>query len=392
MVDLDIDEDKFLKVIEETQTRSIKKGVPPEIYGELLSQLFNIAQQENLRIDEIQDHLMQKLNEIKALDARLTNNGVTAENINSYLSLKKSLAAIGIHDVDIDSMVNLVRTLKEQGFDANRLVRIASSIIPLEDREEVVRNQLKNVQNSLSKWNYLIPLLQALIDASAGSIATSGLEMLFNCIKYRAAIDKVSTEVAAKRVMFELEQLHMIDGLDRAIKAKEMQIQSLENEKEKLNENWTKQLQAIDALMHLNERGVREGHIIVFNSFFSGNQNKINLPTFIADLNSYGSHKRLLSGLEEEIKAKTEYREYLHGCITSLQQEQVSMQQEINLTRIKLDSTRKEAANKVAGTKSPAANMVNSRTKSTTNTTPIPRSVETSSNDKQPKQDPLPNN
>lgn len=109
-------------------------------------------------------------------------------------------------------------------------------------------------------------------------------------------------------------------------------------------------------------------------------------------MNSYGSHKRLLSGLDEEIKAKTEYREYLHGCITSLQQGQVRMQKEINLTRIKLDSTRKEAANKVAGTKSPAANTVNSRTKSTTNTTPIPRWVETSSNDKHPKQDPLPNN
>jgi hypothetical protein len=305
--------------------------------------------------------------------------------------LKDSLAAIGIHDIDIDGLVNLVRTLKEQGFDANRLVRIASSIIPLEDREEVVRNQLNNVQNSLSKWNHLIPLIQAIIDASAGSIAPSVLQMLFNCIKYRAAVDKVSTEVAAQRVMFEIEQQHMIDGFEREIEAKKLKIQSLENEREKLNENWTKKLQAIDAVTHLNERGVREGHIIVFNTFFSGNQSKINLPTFIADLNTYGSHRRLLSGLDEEIKVKTEYRDYLDACTTSLYQEQVRLQQKINSTKIKLDLTQKEAANKVAGNKSPGANTVLSG-KSTTNTTPKTNSVEAGKNDKQPKGEPVPTN
>ncbi|HKR57286.1 MAG TPA: hypothetical protein VJR67_00255, partial [Candidatus Nitrosopolaris sp.] len=354
---------------------------------DLLSQLFNIAQQENLRIDEIQDHLTQKLNEIKALDARLTNNGVTAENINSYLSLKKSLAAIGIHDVDIDSMVNLVRTLKEQGFDANRLVRIASSIIPLEDREEVVRNQLKNVQNSLSKWNYLIPLLQALIDASAGSIAPSGLEMLFNCIKYRAAIDKVSTEVAAKRVMFELEQLHMIDGLDRAIKAKEMQIQSLENEKEKLNENWTKQLQAIDSLVHMKAQGVTTGQILVFNTFFWGNKTRISLVSFISNLNKYGNFKTALGGLDEEIKIKKQYHDYLIARNNELWQQQIGLQKEINSLKIKLDSARKEASHKPAGRESPATNTVDSRSKSTTNATPTTKSVEESKKDNQAKRD-----
>jgi len=370
------------------QTMGIQKGLPPEMFGELLSQLFNISRQENLRLDEIPGQLRQKLNEIETIEARLTHSNVTTENINSYLSLKDSLAAIGIHDIDIDGIVNLVRTLKEQGFDANKLVRMASSIIPLEDREEVIRNQLDNLQNSLSKWNHLIPLLQAIIDVSAGSIAPSGLQLLFNCIKFRATVDKLSTEAAAQRVVFELEQQHTINGFEREIEAKRLKIQSLENVMEKLNEDWTKKLQAIDALI---ERGVREGHIIVFNTFFSGNQNKINLPTFIADLNTYGSHRRLLSGLDEEIKVKTEYRDYLDACTTSLYQEQVRLQQKINSTKIKLDLTQKEAANKVAGNKSPVANTVLSG-KSTTNTTPKTNSVEAGKNDKQPKGEPVPTN
>jgi hypothetical protein len=99
--ELDIDEDKFLKITEDIQMKSIEKGVPPEMCGELLSQLFNISQQENLRLDEIPNLLRQKVNEIKALEAQLKQNNVTLENINSYLSLKESLAAVGIHDIDI---------------------------------------------------------------------------------------------------------------------------------------------------------------------------------------------------------------------------------------------------------------------------------------------------
>jgi hypothetical protein len=385
--DLDIDEDKFLKVIEDIQVKSIEKGVPPEMCGELLSQLFNLSQQENLCLDEIPNHLRKKLNEIKTIEDLLTKNRVSAENINSYLSLKESLAEIGIHEIDIEGIINMVRSFKTQGLDATRIVQIASSIIPLEDREEVIRKQLNNLQNSVSNWNHLIPLLQTVKDVSRGSMTPSVLQMLINCVNYRAAVDKVPTEVAAQRVIIEIEQLHTIQGFDRELLEKKLQIQSLENRREQLNESWTKDLQAIETLVHLNKQGVTRDHIHVFNTFFWGNQSRISLVSLISDLDKYGNLKTALGGVDEEIKNKKQYHDNLVVRNNELWQQQVGLQKDINSTKIKLDSARKEASHRPSGKESSASNPVDSRAKSTTNATPTTKSVEESRKDNQAKQD-----
>src|SRR5262249_52571417 len=148
--------------------------------------------------------------------------------------------------------------------------------------------------------------LQAVKDVSSGSVTQSVLQMLINCINHRAAVDKVPTEVAAKRVIIEIEQLHTIGGFDRELQEKKLQILSLENKKEQLNESWTKDLQAIETLVHLNKQGVTRDHIHVFRTFFRGNQTRISLVTFISDLNNYGNLKTALCGLDEDIKNKTQ--------------------------------------------------------------------------------------
>jgi hypothetical protein len=388
MRDLDIDEDKYLEVIEEIQTMGIQKGVPPEMLGELLSQLFNISRQENLRLDEIPKRLKQKQDEIKALEERLIHNKVTAEDITSYLFLKESLADIGIHDMDLVGVVNLIRNIETGGLDTQRIIRIACSTIPLEDREEVIRNQINNIQNSLSKWNHLVPLIQAIKDVAGGSVGPSVLRMLFDCISFRAAADHIPMESAAQQIMMELEELHKIVGFDREIWAKQHQIQSLEEKRKESDEFWTKDLQAIDALVYLKDRGVTTGHIIVFNTFFRGNQNKISLATFGADLNSYGSLKQKLWGLEEEVRIQTEHRENLKEYNRLLYEEQVQLQQKHNSIGNKLDSTRKEAANRTADKGSSTASPVQSQTKPTTKTTPTTKPVEPISNEKQAKRQP----
>lgn len=372
--ELDIDEEKFLRIMEDIQMKSIEKGVPPEMCGELLSQLFNMSQQENLRLDEIPNQLRQKLNEIKAIETQLKKNNLTLEDINSYLSLKESLAEIGIHDIDIAGIVNMIRNLKGQGFDVVKVLKIVSSTIPLEQRVEFMRNQLYNLQNSTSDWNQLIQLLQAIKDISAGSVAPSGLRMLLECIRYRAATNNISTGVAAQRIMMEIEQLHKIVGFGTEIQAKKLQILSLENKIEELDESWKKDIQAIEALVYLNERGVTKDHIIEFNKFFRGNQNRITLATLITDLNSYSNLKTILFSLEEGIKIQS-------GFFEQLKAETRSLYQEKTVLRIAVDSIRdelyrhsgKQTAKRTVGKEISSTSNVQSKatqtTKSTSSTT-----------------------
>jgi hypothetical protein len=258
MKDLHIAEDKFLELMEEIQVKSIERGTPPEMFGELLSQLFNISRVEKIPLEEIPTRIRQRINEVERIETELKSNCVTSENISSYVSLKDSLAAAGLLNADNDFslVVKLVKNLKDAQFDANRIIGICSSTIPLENREEFLRTQLNNLQNSVSDLSYLIPFLQEVRVLTAGSFTPSVLRMLIEAVKFRALTDRVLHLVAAQRIMMEIEQLHQIIGFEREILNKKLQIQSLEMKKEELQESWTKDLQAVKTLVDLGEKRI----------------------------------------------------------------------------------------------------------------------------------------
>jgi hypothetical protein len=95
-----------------------------------------------------------------------------------------------------------------------------------------------------------------------------------------------------------------------------------------------------------------------------------------------------LWGLEEEVRIQTEHRENLKEYNRLLYEEQVQLQQKHNSIGNKLDSTRKEAANRTADKGSSTASPVQSQTKPTTKTTPTTKPVEPISNEKQAKRQP----
>jgi hypothetical protein len=347
MRELDIDEDKFLALVEDSQARSIEKGIPPERCGELMSQLFAISQDELVPLDELPDHLRSKIQEIDGIETRLRDNNLSHENIKFYISLKKALAEIGISDTDIDRVVNVIRNVKAQDFDANKMVQIISSIIPLEQRIEIVKNEFFVFQD-------LIPFLRAIRDVGGLAVAPSGLCMLLDCIAFRAMIDRVSSEVAAHKIKVEIEQMYRIVGFEKEIQTKQLEVQTIEHKREELKEFWESDLQAIDALVYLNARGVTRDHIAIFTTFFRGNQGKIKFATFNADLNKYGNFKSVLTGLEEKIARRKEehelFEEYLKANnasvslqeLTDLRIDRISARNELESAKDELDRLKRE--------------------------------------------------
>lgn len=116
MRDLNINEDQFLKVIEDIQVKAIERGVPPEMCGELLGQLFNISEVEKIPVEEVPAIIKQRLEEIERIETELRNNFVTFENINHYVSLRVSVAAAGFPNADsnLSHVINFVKTARRQ--------------------------------------------------------------------------------------------------------------------------------------------------------------------------------------------------------------------------------------------------------------------------------------
>jgi hypothetical protein len=294
MRELDIDEDKFLALVEDAQARSIEKGVPPDKCGELMSELFAISQDELVPLVELPDHLRNKRQEIDGIEARLRDNNLSHEKINLYISLKKTLAEIGISDTDIDRAINVIRNVKAQDFDANKMVQIISSIIQLEQQIDTVKNQFLVFQ-------HLIPFLLAIRNVGGLAVAPSGLGMLLDCIAYRAMVDRVPSEVAAQKIKVEIEQMYRVIGFEKEIQTKQLEVQTIEHKREELKEFWENDLQATDALVYLKARGVTRDHIATFTTFFRGNKGKIKFATFNSDLNRYGNLESASTNLEQKI-------------------------------------------------------------------------------------------
>jgi transposase-like protein len=178
MIDLGIDKEDCLTVLENVQTRSIEKGVAPEECGKIISQLFEISKSESMPLDEVPDYVRQKVQEDQRLDVeihvremnladlknqtdiQLRQNKVTIENISSYLALRNELADLRIPETDIQRATNVIRSVKKQAFDANRLIRIASTTRSLEDQVNDLRNQSFSFSNALSPYKELVTVVQ----------------------------------------------------------------------------------------------------------------------------------------------------------------------------------------------------------------------------------------
>jgi hypothetical protein len=362
MSDLGIDKDKCLTVIETLQTRSIEKGVHPEKCGELISHLFEISKSEPMPLDEVPNYVRQKVQEKERLDAevdvretqiknlkaqtdtQLRQNNVTMENINSYLVLRQELADLGIPETDIERTMNVIRNFNEEGFDANRIVKIASTALSLEEQVSDLSNQCHLFRDAVSRYQNLVQIIQAIIEVGGSAVGPNELRVVVDSIRWRAAADRVPTVVAAQTIMNRLNEMYKIIGFEKETKTKEVGLLLLEEKIEDLNEIWAAKLQAIDALIHLAAKGVTKDHVVEFRNFFLGNQNRINLSTFVADLNRYGSAKQVLNQLDTDIMKRTYQSRSSKMEISSLLDETKNLENENASMQMTVFSLKTEAS------------------------------------------------
>jgi hypothetical protein len=361
MSDLGIDKDKCLTVVETIQTKSIEKGVTPEKSAEIVSQLFEISKSESMPLNEIPDYVRQKVQEKERLDTevddrqrqiqnlraqadtQLQQNNLTMQNIGSYLALRHELAALGIPETVFEQATNVIKNFNEQGFDANKIVPIASTTLSLQEEVNELSKQCLSLRNTLSQYQDLVPQIQAIIGVGGGAIGPNELRVLVDSIRWRAAADKVPTTVASRTIMYRINEMYKIIGLEKETKTKEVGLLFLEEKIADLNELWAAKLRAIDALTYLAARGVTKEHALEFHKFFLADQNRINLKTFVTDLRRYGSTKQVLNQINIDITTGTYQRLSLKMEICSLLEERTNLESENASISMRIDSIKKQA-------------------------------------------------
>jgi hypothetical protein len=360
MIDLGIDKDKCLAAIEIIQTRSIEEGVTPEQSAQIVSQLFEISKSESMPLNEIPDYVRQKVQEKERLDSEVDvqqrqiqnlkaqadtlvrQNNLTMQNIGSYIALRNELANVGIPETDIEGAMNVIRNFDQQGFDANRIVPIASTTHTLKEEVIELSRQCLSFRTTLSTYQHWVPLIQAIIEVGGSAVGPNELRVLVESICWRAATDKVPTMVAAQAIMGQLNSMYRIIGFENEIKTKQLALELLQEKIQELNELWAAKLQAIEALAYLAARGVTNEHVLEFHNFFLAHRNRFNLATLVADLQRYVSMKHVLKQHEENIATRTYHSKSLHMELISLLQERKNLEIEIAAMSKRVDSLKKQ--------------------------------------------------
>jgi hypothetical protein len=372
---LGIDKDKCLAAIEIIQTRSIEKGVTPEKSAEIVSQLFEISKSESMPLNEIPDYVKQKVQEKERLDSEvdvqqrqiqnlkaqadtlLRQNNLTMQNIGSFIALRNELANVGIPETDIEGATNVIRNFSQQGFDANKIVQIASTTMSLQKEVIELSKQCLSFRNTLSPYQHWVPLIQAIIEVGGGAVGPNELRVLVDSIRWRATADKVPTVVAAHAIMGQIQEMYRIIGFEKETKTKQLGLLMLQEKIEDLNEFWAAKLQAIDALTYLAAKGVAKEHVLEFHNFFLANKNRFNLATLVADLERYVSMKQALKQLEENIKTRTYQCKSLLKEVISLLEERKNIENENALMSMRVDSLKKQVRSSTSEHNSPKAKV-----------------------------------
>jgi hypothetical protein len=335
MKEFEMNEDDFAELIEGIQAKAIQKGVPAEKCGESVSQLFKIAERESVSPEEVPNYVMQKLSEkvkveteISSLNEQILNlktqqeellrrNNVIAENISLYESLKDQLEKHNIPVTQISYTFNVIKNLGTQEKETERILKIASDTLSLEDQLRAIQDQYMLYKNGLSQYQEIFPVLKTVQDSG---VAVNELRTFVNTVSFMAQRDRLSINAAANILMWKINQEHIVVDYEKEIQSKRLVMESLTDKIEELHEEWAADLSSIQTLIRLARRGVTGENILAFDNFFRTNQAKISLSSFEADLGKYRTMIKLLNELEIKVVKKIQQYRAFNTELNSLKQ------------------------------------------------------------------------
>jgi hypothetical protein len=185
--------------------------MPPEKIIDYVNQLYEISKLESIPVQEVPNHIRQKLEEkgkidqeIKEADAVLQSKNVSIEIINQHIQLNAELGKLGKHGLstdNIDKLLNLLINGKEYGFEANKVVGKLRNIKRLEKREDKLKSSCEILSKQLQEYKEILPLAQKIL---AMNIDISELLALDTAVNQTAKQYNIPLSTAAFRVFRDI--------------------------------------------------------------------------------------------------------------------------------------------------------------------------------------------
>jgi hypothetical protein len=250
----------------ETFISNLVNSPEPEKLIDVANQIAQISTSGPISLEELENRVKQKEKEKKMLEeeikqrrAILENTNVDITALNEYKKLKEQLIAHGLSLKDPQILLSILKTIREIGYDPQKIVREFQKIKSFRETEKHLNNKCKTLEARLHHCKEVLPMCEQIMHIGIG---VPELLAFHTAVVNKADRDNLSREAAAYRVMEDIEDYNKSGGMKKQMNDISMQMFMM-------NQFLGRRNKAVTSLLNMQCYGIGDDEIIKMDEFLN---------------------------------------------------------------------------------------------------------------------------
>jgi hypothetical protein len=242
----------------------------PEKLIDVANQIAQLSRFESIPLEDLENHVKQKEEEKQRLEQEIKNKRVILEStnvdvqtINEYKQLKDELSKRRLSSKDPTRFLSILQTIKQIGYDPQKIVARFSYIKSLTQTEKGVEDNCKMLEERMARCKGVLPLAEQI---SRLPIGIGELLAFHSAVSETAEMNNLSMRSAAYRVIEDIRDYNKLGGIKK-------QLSDASSKVFVMNQFLARQNKAVMSLVKLQSHGVTEDQILHFHNFLQKNSN-----------------------------------------------------------------------------------------------------------------------
>jgi hypothetical protein len=231
----------------------------PEKLIDVANQVARVSRSESIPLADLETHVKQREEEVQRLEeeikhrrAILESTNVDVQTISEYNHLKEELSKYRLSTEDPTRLLLLLQTIKQTGYEPNKIVARFSHIESLIQTEKGLKNNCKILEERIDRCLEVLPLCEQIVRLRIGM---SELLAFHTAVSEKAEMHNLSMERAAYSVIEDIQYYNKLGGMKK-------ELSDVTTKVFVMNQLYARQNNAVMALIKLQCQGVTEDQIL----------------------------------------------------------------------------------------------------------------------------------
>ena len=258
----------------------------PEKLIDVANQIAGVSRSESIPLADLERHVKQKEEEKQRLEeeikhrrAILESTNVDVQTISEYTHLKEELSKYRLSTEDPTRLLSILRTIKQIGYEPQKIVARFSHIESLRQTEKGLKNNCKIFEERIARCLEVLPLCEQIVRLRIG---IGELLAFHTAVSEKAEMYNLSMESAAYRVIEDIQYYNKLGGMKK-------ELSDVTTKVFVMNQLSARQNNAVMALIKLQSHGVTEDQILSLSKYLEKNATP---PTAMRQRAVHGSSNR----------------------------------------------------------------------------------------------------